>query len=109
MRTLDVVRIEYCSKQQQQQHSIYDVREGVEEARVHHQNDKSQTYTRAYPYYLHTRTGAQSEDVVLAVCIAGSANANPSERHKADVECYRNPVYLRPEVQRFVGCWHIYL
>ena len=75
VRAFDVVRIEDGGKEQQQQHAEYDIRECVEELDIHHQYDKAQTYTRAYPHYLHTRTCTEAEDVVVAKRIAGATDA----------------------------------
>ena len=50
MRTLDAVRIEYRGKEQQYQHAIDDIREGIEKPVVHHQDNKAhQSSERSTP------------------------------------------------------------
>ena len=49
MGAFDVVWVEDSGEEQQKQHTVDDERERVEEARVHHQYDKTETDTRANP------------------------------------------------------------
>ena len=90
------MRIEDGGKEQQQQHSVYNKGEGVVDARIGHHDDKAKTDARAYPHYLHARTGAEREDVVLAEGVAGTADAQPSKCHQGKVEDNSYPVHLRP-------------
>ena len=68
------MRIEYRGKKQQYQHGIDHVGEGIEKTVVHHQDDEAQRDGGTYPYNLHTRTGTQTEDIVVAIGIAGTTS-----------------------------------
>ena len=58
-RAFDFVWVEYRGKEQQEQHHIYHVGEGVVELAVEHQQHEAQCYRSAYPYYLHAGAGTQ--------------------------------------------------
>ena len=102
MGTLDVVRVEDGGKEQQEQHTVDDDRERVEEARVHHQYDKTETDTRANPQDLHTRACVEREQIVVADGVARAAEALPSEEHQCYVQANGQPVDLRPNALWFV-------
>ena len=92
MRTLDAMRIEYRGEEQEDEHTIDDVRERIIEAVVEHQDDKAQRYRRTYPDDLHTRTSAQAENIIVTIRVAGTADTDPSEGEQCQVDAYRPPV-----------------
>ena len=92
VRTLDAMRIEYRGKKQQYQHGIDHVGEGIENPVVHHQNDEAQRYGGTYPYNLHTRTGTQTEDIIVAIGIAGTADTDPAEAEQCQIDADGPPV-----------------
>ena len=86
------MRIEYRGKKQQYQHGIDHVGEGIEKTVVHHQDDEAQCDGGTYPYNLHTRTGTQTEDIVVAIGIAGTADTDPAEAEQCQIEADGPPV-----------------
>ena len=84
--------IEYRDEQQQEQGGIEDIGKGVVETGVEHQQHKTQAHRRAYPYNLHSRTGVETEDVGIAIGIAGSTDAYPSEDQQSHVDGHCPPV-----------------
>ena len=92
VRTLDAMRIEYRGKKQQYQHGIDHVGEGIEKTVVHHQDDEAQRNGGTYPYNLHTRTGTQTEDIVVAIGIAGTADTDPAEAEQCQIDADGPPV-----------------
>ena len=92
MRTLDAVRIEYRGKEQQYQHAIDDIREGIEKPVVHHQDNKAQGDGSANPHNLHARTGTQTENIIVTIGVAGTADANPAKAEQRQIDADGPPV-----------------
>ena len=90
--TLDAMRIEYRSKEQEYQDAIDDIREGIVKPVIKQQDYQSQCYGCANPYNLHTRTGTQTEYLIVTIVIAGSTDAHPSEDEECQINAYRPPV-----------------
>ena len=86
------MRIEYRGEEQQYQHAIDDIREGIIEAVIEHQDDESQGYRRAYPDNLHARASTEAEYIIVTISIAGTADAHPSEDEQRQIDAYRPPV-----------------
>ena len=92
MRTLDAVRIEYRGKEQQYQHAIDDIREGIEKPVVHHQDNKAQGDGSANPHNLHARTGTQTENIIVTIGVAGTADADPAKAEQRQIDADGPPV-----------------
>ena len=92
MRTLDAVRVEYRGKKQQYQHAIDDIREGIEKPVVHHQDNKAQGDGSANPHNLHARTGTQTENIIVTIGVAGTADANPAKAEQRQIDADGPPV-----------------
>ena len=84
--------IEDGGKEEQQQERIDGVGEGVIESVIEHQDDETETDGRAYPYYLHTRTAGEREDISIAIVVTGTADAHPSEREKREIDGDGDPI-----------------
>ena len=84
--------IEDGGKKQHQQQAIYNKGEGIVEAVVEHENDETEGDGCSNPHNLHARTGTQTEDVSIAIGIAGTTDTDPAERQQRQVKQYRPPV-----------------
>ena len=79
------MRIEYRSEQQYQHHAEDDIGKHVEVAIVEHQDHESQHDRCANPYNLHARTRVEAEQIGIAIAVARTTHADPSEGEQGDV------------------------
>ena len=98
--------IEYRRKKQEDKYSEDDIGKRVKVAVVKHQYDKSQTDARAYPNDLHARARGERENFGVAVSIARTTDAYPSEGEQGKVYANRPPVERREDTFLIVRLFH---
>ena len=90
--TLDTMRIEDGGKEQQYQGGIDDIREGVVEPVIEQQDNETERDGGSYPDNLHSRTRTKTENIIVAIGIAGTTDTYPSKGEKRQINAYRPPV-----------------
>ena len=84
--------IKDCGEEQQQHGAVNDKCEGVVKVVVEGEQHETKADGRANPHDLHARTRAETKYVGVAVGVAGTANAHPSEGEEREVDANRPPI-----------------
>ena len=85
--------IEDGAKQQYQHHTEDNKGKHIVIAVIKHQQDETQHNRGANPHDLHAGTCIETEDVGIAIRIAGTTDTYPPEREQGQVDDNRPPVY----------------